>query len=404
MESDRLVAPRLIEQLELPGMSSGDVAFAFSYLTWEASAKRGWFATEDRLAKALVSHRRARRILVCDRVRSLPLKLLRDGLARGASSPSSERFPSSERARLLSPVRLRRRDPTSRRGIERTFRAYDRAMERAAQSMGMQAPVVITTNPLLAGFAELSWARAVTFYALDDWAAHPAYRAWWPAYRRAYELINQREHRVAAVSQALLERLAPTGPGAVVANGLEPSEWLEAGGPPSSFAVAARPLLVYAGTLDGRLDIPWLVETARALPHATIALVGPLLDPDHVQPLRAEPNITIHPPLARKALASLVRSADVGLIPHVRSPLTEAMSPLKLYEYLAGGLPVTATDLAPMRGVDPRVLLVPEGGDFAAATLAAVALGKAEEWSRRAFLEANSWRSRHDALLDLALA
>jgi teichuronic acid biosynthesis glycosyltransferase TuaH len=398
VKSDRLLPPRQSDQLELPTMSRGDVAFAFSYLTWEASAKRGWFATEDRLAKALVSHPRARRILVCDRVRSLPVKLLRDSFSRGAP------FPNSERARLLSPVRLRRRDPTSRRGVERTFRSYDRAMERATQRMGMKSPVVITTNPLLAGFAEFSWARAVTFYALDDWATHPAYRTWWPAYRDAYELINQREHRVAAVSQALLERLAPTGPAAVIANGLEPMEWLGPGEPANSLAPSSRPLLIYAGSLDGRLDTTWLLETAKALPHATIALVGPLIDPEHLQPLRGEPNIAIRPPLERQALASLVRSADAGLIPHVRSPLTEAMSPLKLYEYLAGGLPVAATDLAPMRGIDPRVLLVPEGGDFAAATSAALAKGKAPEPSRRAFLEANSWRRRHDCLLDLALA
>ena len=30
----------------------------------------------------------------------------------------------------------------------------------------------------------------------------------------------------------------------------------------------------------------------------------------------------------------------MGLIPHVRTPLTEAMSPLKLYEYLAAGRPI----------------------------------------------------------------
>jgi glycosyltransferase involved in cell wall biosynthesis len=133
-------------------------------------------------------------------------------------------------------------------------------------------------------------------------------------------------------------------------------------------------------------------------------LVGPLTDAGHVQPLRGEPNIAINPPLARDELIELVRSADLGLIPHVRSALTEAMSPLKLYEYLAGGLPVVASDLEPMRGVDPRVVLVPEGGDFAAATRGALAMGHAPEQERSAFLRANSWKARHDTLLDFALA
>lgn len=378
--------------------TAGDVAFAFSYLTWDAASRRGWFGTEDRLAKGLVTHKRVRRLLVCDRVRSLPLKLLRDRFSDGG-----ERFPSDERRHLLAPVRLRRTDPRSLRAIKHMFVAYDRAMERAAAAMEIEAPAVITTNPLLAGFAEFSWAKSVTFYALDDWSAHSAYRRWWPAYRESYELMRARGRRVAAVSQVLLDRLAPAGPSAVVPNGVESGEWLDTLKPDRELATPPAPLLIYAGTLDARLDVTWLLETARAQRGATLALVGPVADAGHVRPLRGEPNIEINPPLARNELVELVRSADVGLIPHVRSALTEAMSPLKLYEYLAGGLPVVATDLEPMRGVDPRVVLVPEGADFAAATGRALAMGHAPERQRRAFLQANSWTSRHDALLDLAL-
>jgi teichuronic acid biosynthesis glycosyltransferase TuaH len=378
-----------------------DVAFAFSYLTWDAASRRGWFMPEDRLAKTLVTHERVHRLLVCDRVRSLPLKLLRDRFSRGGAP-----FPADEQTRLLAPVRLRRSDPTSLGAVRRTFSAYDRAMERAAAEMGLQAPAVITTNPLLAGFAELAWARTVTFYAVDDWAAHPAYSRWRPAYLRSYELMRERACRVAAVSRPLLERIAPTAPSIVLPNGLESAEWLfprRSDLVPPELATLRRPLLIYVGTLDGRLDVRWLLETARAMREASFALVGPLVDADHIAPLRAESNISIHRPLTREGIVELVRSADVGLIPHLRSPLTEAMSPLKLYEYLAGGLPVVATDLEPMRGVDPRVALVPEDGDFAAATRWALTLGRAEEQERRAFLEANSWNSRYDSLLDLAL-
>jgi teichuronic acid biosynthesis glycosyltransferase TuaH len=294
---------------------------------------------------------------------------------------------------------------------------------------------VITTHPLVAGFAELSWARVVTYYALDEWTAHPAYSRWWAAYRESYRCIRERGHRVAAVSAALLRSLMPTGASCVVPNGLEPVEWLEqsSSSQPSadhraqlssdhraqlsanhctqssadhraqSSADRRGPLLVYAGSLDARLDVEWLRQTARAMPQATLALVGPLVDAAHLQPLRGEPNVAIRAPLARAELAALIRGADVGLIPHRRSSLTDAMSPLKLYEYLAGGLPVAATDLEPMRGIDDRVVLVGEGGDFPAAVRAAHALGRARESERRAFVHANSWRSRHDALLELAL-
>lgn len=399
----------------------GEVVFTFSYLSWSAAASRGWFGTEDRLAKGLVEHEGVRRVLICDRARSLPVKLLRERLGREGTP-----FPASDHRRLFAPVRLRRSDPSSLGGVARAFAAYGRSIERGALDMGLESPVVITTHPLVAGFADLSWARAVTYYALDDWTEHPGYRPWWAPYRESYRRIRERGHRVAAVSAPLLARLAPGGAGLVVPNGLEPTEWEGEGSLRdrdgsvrwSSEAAAARrpadsvarplgvagPLVVYAGTLDARLDVDWLMQTARALPEATIALVGPVVDASHLEPLRAVSNIEFRDPLPRAELAALLRSADLGVIPHRRSPLTEAMSPLKLYEYLAGGLPVVATDLEPMRGIDPQVLLVGPGGDFAGAAREALALGRAREDTRRQFVRDNSWRSRHDALLALALA
>ncbi len=267
----------------------------------------------------------------------------------------------------------------------------------------MEEPVVITTQPLLAGFADLSWARAVTYYALDDWAAHPVYSRWWDAYEASYSLIRDRRRRVAAVSAPLLERLAPRGSTAVVANGLEPAEWT---GPAETAAFVSglpRPLLVYAGTLDTRLDVGWLEQVAREYPKATVLLVGPLVDAEHLRPLLAFANVRIHGELGRVQLSGLIRAADVGLIPHRRTALTEAMSPLKLYEYLAGGLPVVATDIEPMRGIDPRVVLVGDGGDFAACLRVALAVGRTDEHSRLGFIEQNSWRRRHDEILSLAL-
>ncbi len=392
--------------LDLPGTREEvrrDVVFTFSFVTWQAAARRGWFMPEDRLAKALVSHPRVRRVLVCEQMRSLPIKFARDLL-----TPAHERvdFPKGERAGLVQPVRLRRRDPTSLGGVRRMAAAYDRVLARAVARGGLREPAVITAHPLLAGFAECAWARAVTYYAIDDWGAHPSLRRWWPAYRESFAAVRVRRRRVAAVSRTLLERLAPTGPGIVIPNGLLTSEWIGDPTPPAWQRDLLRPLLLYVGTLDSRLDVPALVAIARARPEATVVLVGALVDAVHLAPLRAEPNIEIRSQLSRAAVTGLIRVADVGLIPHVRSPLTEAMSPLKLYEYLAGGLPVVAVDLPPLRGVDPRVLLVAGGaGDgYQAAVDAALALGPAPENERLTFVQTNSWDSRHERLLDLALA
>jgi hypothetical protein len=99
-------------------------------------------------------------------------------------------------------------------------------------------------------------------------------------------------------------------------------------------------------------------------------------------------------------VVGLVTAADVCLLPHLNNALTRAMSPLKLYEYLAGGAPVAALDLEPIRQVSPRVVIREELGE---AIGEALALGRAAESERRAFAEANSWRRRQEPILQLAL-
>jgi hypothetical protein len=79
------------------------------------------------------------------------------------------------------------------------------------------------------------------------------------------------------------------------------------------------------------------------------------------------------------------------------------MSPLKLYEYLAGGRPVAATDLRPVRGVHPRVELVATGDSFADAVGRALSGGPMPEAERAAFIGANSWPNRVEAMLSAAL-
>lgn len=382
-----------------PGATVGDVVFTFSWMTWDAAAARGWFMPDDRLAHTLLASERVRRLVVCNRIRSLPIKVMRDLLPRRTTVP----FPAGDRTLLVEPTRLRRTEPTDAAGLLRTGAAYDRALRRAAERLGLEAPAVITANPEVAGFAELAWARSVTYYAVDDWSAHPAHRRWWPAYREAYALIRARGRRVVAVSSVVRDAIAPCGPSAVVPNGLEPAEW-QAPVAPAWVAGRRRPLLVYTGTLDSRLDVDAVLQVADRLPDASIVLAGPLTEPRHIEPLRRVANVELRAPMPRAEVAGLVHAADVGLIPHVHSPLSAGMSPLKLYEYLAAGLPVASVDLPPVRGVDPRVVLAPAGGDFADAVVTALERGRAAESERLAFVRANSWRARHDHVLDLALA
>lgn len=376
-----------------------DLAYVFSLVTWHAAQRRGMGASEDRLVQTLLAAD-LRRVLVCEPFRSAPVRLARRPFERDTPP-----FPASERAALCSPVRLRRHDPTDLAALERTCVAYERVMQRAAQRLGMERPALIVGHPILAGFGRFEWAGPVTFYAIDDWTAYGPNRAWWPAYHASFQRVREHQRRVVAVSGEIIERIAPTGPALVVPNGIDPDEWLAPGRPPGWLAQPAGPRLLYVGSLDRRVDVDLVRAAARAVPDGSLTLVGPMLDEAHLAPLRSEPNVTFHGSVGRAEVVALIAAADACLIPHARTPLTEGMSPLKLYEYLAAGRPVAATALPPIARVGhPRVALA--SGDpraFADAVRRALAIGPAPADERLRFLRDNSWRRRHEPLLELAL-
>ena len=378
-----------------------DVVFTFTTASWADARRRGMCFPPDRLAETLLVHPRVRKLLVANPFRSLPGVLAR----RISGAVEDEAFPSNGRARLYTPTSLRRADPGDIGAVERRYRHYDELVRRAAQQAGLERPAVITSHGLVAGFAPFEWAGDVTFYADDDFSAHPTYARQKEAYREAYRRVSASGRRVCAVSDSLIELIEPSGPTAVVPNGIDPAEWETVSGPPPWMAELPGPRLVYVGTLDDRVDWPLVREIAERFPGGSVVLVGFVPDEEALEPVRDVPNVHRHRAVPRDEIRQVVGGADVCLLPHRRTALTESMSPLKLYEYLAAGRPVAASDLPPVRGIDDsRVLGVPDGGDFPETVARALELGPAAEDERLEFLRRHAWRARHERILDLALS
>ena len=114
---------------------------------------------------------------------------------------------------------------------------------------------------------------------------------------------------------------------------------------PVEYAGIPRPIALYVGAMDVWFDYRLMDEAASRLPAVSFVFIGP--DELARQRLRQRPNVHL---LGRRSYADLPRymhHADIGLIPfdvEQHGELVRSIHPLKLYEYLACGLPVVAVE------------------------------------------------------------
>src|SRR5262249_56903788 len=87
--------------------------------------------------------------------------------------------------------------------------------------------------------------------------------------------------------------------------------------------------------------------------------------------LGARPNLHRLGARAYDDVPAYLQHADVVIVPHVVSPFTESLDPIKAYECLAAGRPTVATPVAGFRELGAPVV-VAEPADFAVAVDAAL--------------------------------
>jgi glycosyltransferase involved in cell wall biosynthesis len=143
-------------------------------------------------------------------------------------------------------------------------------------------------------------------------------------------------------------------------NGVNDQFFQQAGPVPADFPSTEKPVAVYAGTIDRRFDIDTVSNAVRKLPEVHFLLIGPVTSDSLLpvlQSLTKYDNFSMLGPKPYQALPAYLQSSDVGLIPFYLTELTEAVNPIKYYEYLASGLPVVAPpmrEMVEMQG--PRTL------------------------------------------------
>jgi len=108
----------------------------------------------------------------------------------------------------------------------------------------------------------------------------------------------------------------------------------------------ALPIAGVIGGINDRLDFDLLLQCAELPALGTLLLVGPL----PAEPSGALKTLLSHPKCVavgrqpHDTIHAWFQCLDVGLIPYVESELNRYCSPMRLFDHLASGAPIVATD------------------------------------------------------------
>ena len=224
------------------------------------------------------------------------------------------------------------------------------------------------------------------------------------------EALLQRNHArglaeatvVASVARRLHEEALRSRKDAILLqNGVEYERFAAPAAPPRDdellrFLTPGAPVAGYYGALAEWFDYPLLDAVAAARPDWRFVLIGPQYDKSLPgQPLLARDNVRWLGPRDYVTLPGYLSLFDVATIPFRINAITQATSPLKLYEYFAGGKAVVTTPMMECQAY-PEVRIAATAAEFASALDAGREQGRDPDFRAhlRALGRENSWSAR----------
>ena len=160
------------------------------------------------------------------------------------------------------------------------------------------------------------------------------------------------------------------------------------------------PVLGFIGAIKEWVDLDLLQHVAESRPDCTLVMVGPVGVGVDVSSLEQQPNVLFLGHRDRQVLPQYLKGFDVCLNPFRLNRLTETVSPLKFYEYLASGKPIASVPMPEIQNFAGVVEFGegPEG--FLAAIDRALNDSPEKKKSRLHMARENSWESRVAFMMD----
>jgi len=281
------------------------------------------------------------------------------------------------------------------RGVNRIL--IQKQLRRAVPNL--DSSVVLTTLPITADLVGSLPARRWVYYCVDDFSRWPGLDA--PTLRTMEDQLIGSVDAIVAAGENLARGIRQRGrEPVVISHGIDLDHWALGSRETEDLpelALAEGPVVMYWGLIDRRLDVAWLRSLGESMQSGTIVMIGPQQDPDPA--LFEVPRLRLTGPLAYDRLPHAAAAADVLIMPYANLPVTQAIQPLKLKEYLATGKPVVMRRLPSSLDWEDCLFAVDSEKEFVDSVLSCITTGlPSDQKNSRARLHGEEWSSKARAM------
>ena len=299
--------------------------------------------------------------------------------------------PSGPSPTVLNPVMW----PSFRGGFVRKVNRSLLAGTLRRHIPHLEDSVGLTTIPIVADLVGAIPLKRWVYYCVDDFSQWPGLDS--RTMGDMEQVLVSKVDQIVAAGEVLQSRIAGLGrESLLLTHGVDLAHWntIHDGAPcPQVLADLPRPLVLFWGLVDPRLDLDFLTALGSRLTAGSIALLGPQQEAD--PRLAAIPRLHCVGPLNYEQLPAAAAAADVLVMPYADLPVTRAMQPLKLKEYLATGKPVVARRLPAVEPWRDALDAVNTAEQFATAVLQRLTSGVSHDQQiARNRLNAEDWTSK----------